>query len=470
MDAPTTPTYIVCTARGAGGDELAAALGATGAVAPPRVFERGDGVAHCLVETGEPGLVLLADQVAELCGGLGMTWAGLHTLLSRYRPGVRYVWLRRRNLVAQAIDGYRMQAGDAASFDVDAIAERVRRAGQEDRGWHDFFLARKLSALVVVAEEFARQRQTTIQGILHFLGLDAAIPAVAAPAGPDPIALDWERRFRSLRGAEPRYTPRRAPPRRRVAVDGPLPLIAYDVGAVAMLPLDAAAPERPWMDASPGRFAYRCLPMVIANQAGWVVRNPHRLSVSWDGRPDPAGLTITPEAGAAITYASSHFGSGVLTFSLGCLFRTPPGHNLYVRGPANWPKDGICALDGIVETDWTKATFTMNWKLTRAGHPVTFERDEPIACLLPYPRGYLERWQPEVRRLEAEPEWSAGFAAWSRLRTRFNAGLQSRQPGAVAAGWQRHYQMGMDVGDQPAAEHQTALRLPKFKDRRTQDE
>jgi hypothetical protein len=30
----------------------------------------------------------------------------------------------------------------------------------------------------------------------------------------------------------------------------------------------------------------------------------------------------------------------------------------------------ISPLDGIVETDWLEATFTMNWKLTRPNHTV----------------------------------------------------------------------------------------------------
>jgi hypothetical protein len=37
--------------------------------------------------------------------------------------------------------------------------------------------------------------------------------------------------------------------------------------------------------------------------------------------------------------AISHFGSGILTWNVPYLFRTPPGYNLLVRGPANWPKD-----------------------------------------------------------------------------------------------------------------------------------
>ena len=43
---------------------------------------------------------------------------------------------------------------------------------------------------------------------------------------------------------------------------------------------------------------------------------------------------------------SSHFGYGILTWTLPYLFRTPPDWNLLARGPSNLPKDGIQALEG----------------------------------------------------------------------------------------------------------------------------
>ena len=37
--------------------------------------------------------------------------------------------------------------------------------------------------------------------------------------------------------------------------------------------LIAAPADRDWMDATPNRFANRCLPLRIAAQAGWFVVN-----------------------------------------------------------------------------------------------------------------------------------------------------------------------------------------------------
>ncbi len=35
------------------------------------------------------------------------------------------------------------------------------------------------------------------------------------------------------------------------------------------------------MDDTPGGWAYRCLPMIVANQNGWVLLNPVAFDVAW---------------------------------------------------------------------------------------------------------------------------------------------------------------------------------------------
>jgi hypothetical protein len=155
-----------------------------------------------------------------------------------------------------------------------------------------------------------------------------------------------------------------------------LPLVALHSQDPLVMPEIEPAPRwRDWMNATPGRSANRCLPLLMANEAGWVLKNPAAFTATWNGSDARDAVTVEYEDSCPANrrLASSHFGSGVLTWAVPCLFRTPTGFNLLVRGPANWPKDGICALDGLVETDWSVATFTMNWKMTRPDHPITFD-------------------------------------------------------------------------------------------------
>ena len=72
----------------------------------------------------------------------------------------------------------------------------------------------------------------------------------------------------------------------------------------------------------------------------------------------------------------SIFGQGVLPFHIQGLFRTPPQWNLWVGGSPNRFKDAIQPLTGIIETDWSPYTFTMNWRFTRPGQWISFEEGQ----------------------------------------------------------------------------------------------
>ncbi len=73
-----------------------------------------------------------------------------------------------------------------------------------------------------------------------------------------------------------------------------------------------------------------------------------------------------------------------------CLFRTEPGFDLMVQGPVNFPRDGVYALSGVIETDWSPYTFTMNWRMTRPGASIRFKKGEPFCHVFPVRRADLE--------------------------------------------------------------------------------
>ena len=226
--------------------------------------------------------------------------------------------------------------------------------------------------------------------------------------------------------------------------------------------LRSAPVGRKWMETKTGQFAKRCLPLLMGNQAGWELLNPVAFSAMWDGGSDPSATCILPHADAPAQWVTSHFGSGILTWHIPYLFRTPPGYNLLVRGPANAPKDGVGPLEGIVETDWTTATFTMNWKFTRPGHRVVFEESEPVAMLVPMRRGELEHLRPVVRDATAEPATLLAFQRFSYSRQAFLRDIQRHGSAAERAGWQRDYMLGRKIDGTRAPEHQTRLQLGTF--------
>jgi hypothetical protein len=230
-------------------------------------------------------------------------------------------------------------------------------------------------------------------------------------------------------------------------------------------PLIRPAPaSRPWMDDTPEAFAYRCLPLNIANAHGWEVLNPCGFEATWNGGAGVDAITLRPDAGAATERLPvSLFGQGVLTFHVEAILRTPPGWNLWIGGSPNRAKDAIAPLTGVVETDWSPFTFTMNWRFTRPGQGVRFESMEPICFFFPVERGAVEAFEPAFAPLGADPATEARFKAWSEARDSFHAQMQRTPPKAPADRWQKHYYRGLDVaGEALIDDHRTKLRLRPF--------
>jgi hypothetical protein len=216
------------------------------------------------------------------------------------------------------------------------------------------------------------------------------------------------------------------------------------------------------MNGTSGRYAYRCLPLNIANSYGWEVLCPAGFSAIWNGSSSPDGITIKRDSEES-PHVVSHFGHGILTFHLSCIFRTNPGIDLMVQGPINRPKDSIVSLTGVIESDWSPYTFTMNWQFTRSETRVHFEKGEPFCHFFPLRRADLENINPKLCQLANNPELEGQLERWKSSRNRFNKDLKCPGSEAQNEKWQKHYFHGLDpYGQAVAGDHRTRLKLKPF--------
>src|ERR1700744_3882852 len=106
------------------------------------------------------------------------------------------------------------------------------------------------------------------------------------------------------------------------------------------------------MDATPEAFAYRCLPLNIANAHGWEILTPVGFSAYWRGGDRVEDVIVRSDANRpAIAAPVPLFAQATFPVHIQGLFRTPPGWNLMVGGSPNWAKDGLTPLSGVIETD-----------------------------------------------------------------------------------------------------------------------
>lgn len=226
-----------------------------------------------------------------------------------------------------------------------------------------------------------------------------------------------------------------------------------------------ASGKRDWMTETPESFAYRCLPLAIANAHGWEVLSPCGFSARWLGGAGQDRVEIVLDEGADPAKAPhSLFGSGIITFHVEGVFRTSEGWNLWVGGPPNGIKDGIAPLSGIIEADWSPYTFTMNWRFTRPDVWIRFEENEPFCHFFPTPRGTVDGLRPELRPMEDNPELHASYTGWSAARAAFQAWVAKTQPQIPADQWQKLYYRGLHPqGERGAADHEAKVRPTMFR-------
>jgi hypothetical protein len=223
-----------------------------------------------------------------------------------------------------------------------------------------------------------------------------------------------------------------------------------------------APATRQWMDETLQHFAYRCLPLNIANAHGWEILCPETIFATWNGGRKLSDITVMPASAAKDVL--SHFGHGILTFRVHAIFRTEPGYDLQVQGPINRPKDAISPLTGIIETDWSPYTFTMNWQFTRSNATVEFAKGEPICHVFPIQRGLLETVEPRLHLLSDDPELKRQRDAWRAERDRFIDDLKQPGSDARARKWQKHYYLGQQPDGSGAGigDHHIKLRVKPF--------
>lgn len=228
--------------------------------------------------------------------------------------------------------------------------------------------------------------------------------------------------------------------------------------------------QRDWMSATPGRNAYRCLPLTIANQTGWWIKNPVGFTATWRGPNVPASLDFQFDVAGDLwkDWINNQFGEGIITWNTPFLFRTrPQGSRLLVCGPANYFKRNAHPLTAIIESDWMTMSFTMNWKLMAPDEPVRFDAGEPLFQAIPLVGNAcadLEAAAVTYQKLGDDPEVSRAYFDWHVSRKQFH---EMKAKGDVKPDeWQKDYFQGHGVSRRESIpSHMTKVKPPQVRPR-----
>lgn len=219
--------------------------------------------------------------------------------------------------------------------------------------------------------------------------------------------------------------------------------------------VEPAGLKRKWMDSTSHQYAYRCLPLNVANQHGWCVYPNSDIILkceeNTDGARDHVKILKNRD-----NLASSHFGFDTFTLSIPFLVRTPPGYSLWIGGAPNHKMKHVQPLTGIYETDWAPYSFTMNWMFTTYNQNVVFTTYDPLVFFFPIKRDSIKQFELERKQLEDDPKTAEHYRKWTTMRGNFNA--DTDRPPEM---WMKHYFSGKypDGSKCPIHDHTTKIKL-----------
>lgn len=169
-------------------------------------------------ENGVFGIVIhwfvLQDAVRRLRAFVGTSESAPHRVLASAFPNVSYVWLERRDKIAQAVSWYTaIQTGTYVGrhvrtdphedarlrFDYAQIRYLLTAITAFENGWRSFFAASGVTPLVLHYEDLSAQYVAAIRSVLELLQLDAAAADIALPKREkyaDARSREWIERFK----------------------------------------------------------------------------------------------------------------------------------------------------------------------------------------------------------------------------------------------------------------------------------
>ena len=178
-------------------------------------------------------------------------------------------------------------------------------------------------------------------------------------------------------------------------------------------PIRQAEVRRDWMDETYKKHAYKCLPLTEANVNGWELVLQQDVVIQWDG-----GLTVPRVlSGEKMTFETNGQTYereivmpsivGIMSFTTGWSFSTPPGIGTWISGSPNYFVDGAVPLTAHIPSDWWPDEFNMNWKITKIGEPVVFPAGSPFMFFQFYDTSLMPSVEFTVENYWDKPELSA---------------------------------------------------------------
>ena len=216
--------------------------------------------------------------------------------------------------------------------------------------------------------------------------------------------------------------------------------------------IDKSPKKRDWFTP----HFYRCLPLTIGNQYGFVIKSEFDFSFIWDGGDSTDSIKFffyetEEKINKKHPRVETHFGNGIVTIATPFTLRTPPGINIMTINPPNYVIPNVTVMTGVVEADNLRRNFTFNLKIQMPNVQVHIPAGAPIAGFIPIPRYFADSFELKY----AEDVFLEKEVIDEELQAEidvdvYRKGIEPDLPNGVG----RQYFLGKDIYENKFPDHQ----------------
>lgn len=156
--------------------------------------------------------------------------------------------------------------------------------------------------------------------------------------------------------------------------------------------------KRQWMEDTPGKHAYQCMPVSLANTIGWQISFPEDIIFRWDGISDSSDSHVKIIKGHR--YCSTARGNATISFNTYLNIKTDEDvTTLIIPVPNNFNSDAQC-FTALISTSFYKPMLPIAWKIITPNKDVVIPAGEPVATIIPISLGSLQDFEVKIKNKE----------------------------------------------------------------------
>jgi hypothetical protein len=153
--------------------------------------------------------------------------------------------------------------------------------------------------------------------------------------------------------------------------------------------------KRLWMDETPNKHAYQCMPLSLANSLGWGISFPEDISFIWNGICDTTADHVKVISGNKYCFTSR--GNATISFNTYLTVVTEESVTTLVMPVPNEFNENAQCFTNLISTSFFKSSIPIAWRITKPNVEIIIPAGTPVATIVPISLGALQEFEVKIQ-------------------------------------------------------------------------